>query len=391
METILFENIVPFWDKAVDRTNGGFYGKIDNHGQVDPLAPKGLVQHARFLWSYSALYRQFGKPHFKDLAEQSLHFLFRAFYNPKTRGWNYLVSHRGETLDTRNHLYALSFVVYGLSEYFLASGNKDAFALAVQTYKLIEKQGRDHQHGGYHECFTSTFGKSEQIPEYGTVGFNKTMNTHIHLLEAYTNLYRAKKDVIVQASLQHLIDLILNKILDKEKKSLELYFQANWIPLPSPMSFGHDIELSWLLVEAAEAVKYKLDAAREACLALAKNSLKALDLEKGGLFYEGKRVDDSVILDQTKVWWVQAEGLVGFLNAYQLSGDPRFLSAHQSIYQWITRYQMDHAHGEWFDKIFPDGSKGYEKGSVWKTLYHNSRAMMRCDLTHRPLDGVLRA
>ncbi|MBI4042571.1 MAG: AGE family epimerase/isomerase [Deltaproteobacteria bacterium] len=392
MKEILFNNILPFWDKAVDRTNGGFYGKIDNHGTPDPLAPKGLVQHARFLWSYSALYRQFREEWFRERAQHAKEFLLNSFYNRETGGWNYLVDYRGQSIDNRNHIYALSFVVYGFSEYATAFDERESYQVSLKTYELIERIARDRQYGGYHECFSSDFKKIEQIPEYGTVGFNKTMNTHIHLLEAYTTLTEASHSAAVKKSLCHLIDLILDKILDKKRRTLHLFFTPDWTPLPSPISFGHDIELSWLLVEAAEAANYRLAEAENACLSLAKNTLNGLDLEKGGLFYEGDRQmlsdkdeilrfaqDDRVAQNDrtTKVWWVQAEGLVGFLNAYQLSGDPRFLSAFESTKQWIMSHQMDHAHGEWFDKIFPDGSCGTEKGSVWKTLYHNSRACMK--------------
>ena len=249
----LTDGIMAFWIKhGLDLRNGGFYGGLDRKGNPLSSLPKGLVQHARFLWSFSAAYRLDPQPAYHDMADRSFNFLQERFYDPARLGWYYLVSAEGLPLNKQKHLYGQSFAIYGLSEYFLAFGNEEALGLALETFGVIDKFGHDSQWRGYRESFSEKWSPIPQHPDYGVSGDQRTMNTHLHLLESFTNLYRASKDATVKNRLEELIDLCANTIADPKRGCAFQFFEHDWTPLPSPVSYGHDIELSWLLTEAGD-------------------------------------------------------------------------------------------------------------------------------------------
>ena len=376
IESLIKDNVFGYWAQMVDSENGGFFSTKFADNVLQREAARGLVQHARHLWSYSALYRTYPDASYRDLAGHAYRYLHERFRDPASpHGWFYQLDGRGQPSDTRYHMYAFSFVIYAMSEYYRACGVDEARQEALQTFQLIETHARDRQHGGYHETFTRLFAPLPQIPEYGTTGQNKTMNTHIHLMEAYTNLARIAPDSEVQGALRALIDLCADSIVDRAKARLNLYFTPSWRPLPDHVSYGHDIEFSWLLWEAAETVGHRTEEMRALVLKMADAAQNGLDAEAGGMFYEGDP-HTSRPTERKKVWWVQAEAAVGYTNAYLLSGDARHLKAAQDTLRWILREQIDYAGLEWFDTIYPDGSKGVEKASVWKVSYHTGRALL---------------
>jgi mannobiose 2-epimerase len=368
----LTDEIMAFWIKyGPDIRYGGFYGGLDRKSNPIPSRPKSLVQHARFLWSFSAAYRLDPQPVYQEMADRSFHFLQERFYDPAELGWYYLVSAKSQPLNKQKHLYGQSFVIYGLSEYFLAFGNEEALRLALDTFGVVDRFGHDSQWGGYQESFSEEWNPIPQHPDYGVSGDKKTTNTHIHLLESFTNLYRASKDATVKNRLEELIELCVNTIIDTERECAYQFFERNWTPLPSPVSYGHDIELSWLLTEAGDVCE--ISDIHEPSLSLARGVAKTgLDYEKGGVFYEGD--ESGRVANEQKVWWVQAEALVGFLNAYALSGDESFLDAFTNVEEWVFARQFDREYGEWHQEITPDGECRGEKGSIWKTPYHTARA-----------------
>jgi len=371
----LTDRIMAFWIKhGPDTRHGGFYGGLDRKGNPTPSLPKGLVQHARFLWSFSAAYRLDPQPVYHDMADRSFNFLQERFYDPVRLGWYYLVSAEGLPLNKQKHLYGQSFVIYGLSEYFLAFGNEEALGLALETFGVIDKFGHDSQWRGYRESFSEEWSPIPQHPDYGVSGDRKTMNTHIHLLESFTNLYRASKDATVKNRLEELIDLCANTITDTRRGCAFQFFEHDWTPLPSPVSYGHDIELSWLLTEAGDVCGISnLGSIHELSLSLARGVARnGLDHENGGIFYEGD--EGGRATGKQKVWWVQAEALVGFLNAYALSGDESFIDAFVNVEEWVFARQFDREYGEWHQEITPEGKCKGEKGSLWKTPYHTARA-----------------
>lgn len=373
----LTRDILPFWiEHGPDVSHGGFYGGLERDGKPLPALPKGLVQHARFLWSFSAAYRLDARAEYREMADRAFNFLCRSFYDPAEQGWFYLVSADGVPLDRTKHLYGQSFVIYGLSEYYLATDRSDALALALETFHTIDRAGHDSRWLGYNESFSAQWQPVSQHPDLGVSGDRKTMNTHIHLLESFTSLYRATGDSTVGSRLGELIDLCVNTIVDPGRGHTTLYFERDWTRLPGLVSYGHDIELSWLLTEAAHARGYVDGRAAENCSLWLADAVRrdGLDTENGGLFYEGQAQGQPTA--RQKVWWVQAEGLVGFLNAHALSGDKRFREAFQAMEGWVWSRQVDTQYGEWHNTIEPDGTVSGEKGGVWKTPYHTGRACM---------------
>lgn len=366
---------MPFWLKhGPDVTNGGFYGALDRQGRPSLSHPKGLVQHARFLWAFSAAYRLDPQPAYRDMADRALSFLRQRFYDPERNGWYYLVSAQGVPLSTQKQLYGQSFAIYGLSEYFLAFGDHEALGLALETFGVVDRYGHDSLWRGYRESFSEEWTPIPQHPDYGTSGDRKTMNAHIHVLESFTNLYRASKDGTVKNRLEELVDLCANHITDTKRACVFQFFERDWTPLPSPASFGHDIELSWLLTEAADVAAVRnAPSIREMCVSLASGVARnGLDQENGGVWLEGG--GEGKAGGAHKVWWVQAEALVGFLNAYALSGDKGFLDAFSKVEQWVFARQVDEECGEWHQEITPRGQYRGEKGGLWKTPYHTARA-----------------
>jgi mannobiose 2-epimerase len=371
----LTNQIMAFWIKhGPDIQHGGFYGGLDRKGNPLSSLPKSLVQHARFLWSFSAAYRLDPQPVYQDMADRSFNFLQEHFYDPVRRGWYYLVSAEGLPLRRQKHLYGQSFAIYGLSEYSLAFGNEEALRLAFDTFDVIDRFGHDDQWGGYRESFSEEWNPIPQHSDYGVSGDRKTMNTHIHLLESFTNLCRASKDATVKNRLEELIDLCAHTIADAKRGCAFQFFERDWTILPSPVSYGHDIELSWLLTEAGDVCEINnANSIQELSLSLARGVARTgLDRENGGVFYEGD--GSGRVTEKQKVWWVQAEGLVGFLNAYALSGDESFIDAFINVEDWVFTRQFDGEYGEWHQEITPEGECRGEKGSIWKTPYHNARA-----------------
>jgi len=371
----LRDGIMAFWiEHGPDPRHGGFYGALDREGNPAPSRPKGLVQHARFLWSYSAAYMLDPQPVYRRIADRSFTFLREHFYDQAEGGWYYLVSADGSTLNRQKHLYGQSFAIYGLSEYFRAFAEREALNLALETFDLLDRRGRDSRWRGYRESFSEEWVPIAQHPDYGVDGDRKTMNTHIHLLESVTNLYRASKDTRVRNRLVDLIDLCVNTIVDTRRGGAFQFFERDWTPIPSPASYGHDIELSWLLTEAASACGIsEASSVHEVSLSLARAVARhGLDRENGGVMLEADSEGSS--WQEPRVWWVQAEALVGLLNAYTLGGDADFLDAFSNVEEWVFGHQVDREFGEWHEQATPEGRFWGEKGSLWKTPYHTARA-----------------
>jgi mannobiose 2-epimerase len=371
----LVDGIMAFWiEHGPDARYGGFYGALDRKGNPSPYLPKGLVQQARFLWSFSAAFKLDPQPVYQEMAERAFRFLREHFYDPARLGWYYLVSAEGLPLNRQKHLYAQSFVIYGLSEYSLAFGDEEALRLALETFGVMDRFGHDGHWGGYWESFSEEWSPISQHPDYGISGDRKTMNTHIHLLESFTNLCRACRDVSVKSRLVELIDLCANTIIDAKRRCAFQFFERDWTPLASPASYGHDIELAWLLTEATHVGGISNPSPmHEVSLLLARGVAgNGLDSQKGGVLHEGDQASRAT--GKQRVWWVQAEALVGFLNAYALSGDPTFLDAFSNVEDWVFARQVDAKYGEWHNQITPGGRYRGPKGSLWKTPYHTARA-----------------
>jgi mannobiose 2-epimerase len=385
----LTDNILPFSIHFVaDREHGGFYGHVANDRTVQKEASKGLVQHSRMLWTFAHADRVLVDPEYALIALHAWEALANWFWDAEHGGFFWMVDYLGQPLQTDKFTYGQAFAIYGLAEYHLAIGSAQCLDRAIDLFHLLELNSSDPEHGGYWEaCHRDWTPAPEQRVDETALPVAKGMNTHLHVLEAYTNLLRAWDDGDLRTSLHVLLHTMLRRILNPYTHQLSLYFDREWRPLSDRVSYGHDIEASWLLVEAAEVLDdpETLTHVQEAALQMAYATLQRGVDADGGLFYEG---DPSGVTERSKVWWPQAEAVVGFLNAYQLNGDPRFLDASLASWRFVQERLVDKEHGEWFHTVDEEGRpRDYEKAGPWKTPYHNGRLCLEVMKRIRKLTG----
>ncbi|MET4080277.1 mannobiose 2-epimerase [Pedobacter sp. UYP30] len=378
-----FENellsILNYWrDHTVDKEYGGFFGKIDNENKVDKTAPKGAVLNARILWSFSAAYNQQKNEGDLQIALRSYDYLKTYFVDNEFGGVYWSVDEHGNPLDTKKQIYAIAFAIYGLAEFYEAADCKEALDLAISLYRDIEVHSFDVGKNGYLEALSRDWRDVGDLRlSEKDANEKKTMNTHLHILEAYTNLYRYWPDGQLAERIANLLQVFEKKILNAETKHLVLFFNENWQSKHHIVSYGHDIEASWLMLEAAEILHHEelISKFKKLAVEIAVASIEGID-ESGGMIYEldvdkGHKVAE-------KHWWVQAEAMVGFLNAYQLSGDKAFYNYFIGVWNFTKNHIIDKENGEWFWGVNADGSlmQGEDKAGFWKCPYHNSRACM---------------
>jgi cellobiose epimerase len=389
-ETELRGNILPFWLEHVPHPErDGFYGEVVRAGEPRSQAPRAALLSSRILWTFSAAYRHYGEPAYLTMADRAYRDLVDNFRDARHGGYFWSIHADGSPRDLFKHVYGQSFVVYAMSEYYRATGEPSARVAALELFALIEARAADQGRGGYWENFTRDW---EPVPAHQPSAIGppaaRSQNTHLHLMEAYTNLWLATGDLRVREALRSLVGLMLERILDPETGHLGLYFDEDWRPISNRVSYGHDIEFAWLATEAAQAVG---DAAlreqvRVWAVRIAGNTL-ARGVEKdGGIPYEVGPKGEGAQLHRE--WWVPAEAAVGFLNAYQLSHDSRFLEAADAQWQFIERHFVDREGGEWFHSVSPSGERiPRAQVSGWKGPYHNGRACLELLVRARGLLG----
>jgi mannobiose 2-epimerase len=372
-------NILAYWmQHAPDLTHGGFVGKITRTNRPVPRAPKGSVLNARILWTFSAACRMLGDKTCLDPAGRAYNYFLEHFIDPEYGGVYWELDYLGNPTNPRKQIYALAFAIYAMTEYYMACGDKNALATAVQLYEIIETRSLDRRKNGYIEALSHDWQTLDDLRlSEKDANESKTMNTHLHILEAYASLFRVWKTDALEKALENVILLFADKFIDPATGHLRMFFDDDWNLRSDLISYGHDIECSWLLYEAAEVLGKKtvLDRVRPLSLKVARENLGGLDRDHG-LFNEFSPKEGR--LDTDKHWWQQAEALVGYFNAWELSGDPEFLENALGSWEFIKKYIIDREHGEWFWKVnregipYPDD----EKAGFWKCPYHNSRACM---------------
>ncbi len=370
-------DILKYWiDNTVDVVNGGFVGKIDNDNIIDDKAPKGSVLNARLLWSFSAAYNLTKNVQYLQMAERAFKYICKYFIDKEFGGVYWTVDHKGDPLGTKKQVYAVSFAIYGLSEYYRATEDKEAKTLAIQLYNDIVRHSYDEKYGGYIEAYTREWKEISDLRlSDKDANEKKTMNTHLHVMEGFAHLYRIWPDAGLKQKLQELIHLFLDHIIDKNTQHLILFFDEDWTPKSNILSYGHDIEAAWLVQEAAEVIQDHtlIETVKEQSLLMATAVARGLDSD-GGLWYEKDIIANHLVKE--KHWWPQAEAMVGFYNAYQISGDEQYLQHSIDSWQFIKNYIKDNENGEWYWGIKEDNSimDGEDKAGLWKCPYHNSRA-----------------
>jgi cellobiose epimerase len=381
IEKELFGNILPFWMRhTVDRENGGFYGTVNCDLQVEKESPRAAVINARILWTYSAAFRLYGA-RYREMADWAYDYIVKKFWDSENGGVYWMLDYQGNPLADRKQIYAQAFAAYGMAEYFRATGMPESLALAKRLFHLIEEHSYDPEWKGYLEARGHDWSALADLRlSEKDLNSPKSMNTHLHVMEAYTNLLRVWNDPELQAKHKELLELTMDRIVDNSTGHFKLFFDNQWNSLNDHVSFGHDIEGSWLILEAAEVLgdPALIERARKLALTMAGTVYKEGLDQDGSLFYE--RNSAGVMIDPNKHWWAQAEGVVGFYNAYQISGEQRFLDEAYRVWEYIEEKIVDKVHGEWHAKLRPGGTPytAKEDGDAclvgpWKCPYHNSR------------------
>lgn len=385
MENELRQNILPFWLKhTADHENGGFYGALTNDLQVKNDVERSLVLTARILWTFSAAFRRYGSQEYLDMARYAYTYLTGFFTDQDYGGMFWWIDRSGKPINGRKQTYGQAFAIYGLSEFFRATGEPAALEQAKAIYRLIEKHAYEPVYGGYVEGCARNWDSLADLRLSDKEIFNapKSMNTLLHVLEGYTNLLRAWPDPDLKSQQAKLLRVFLDHVVDPQTHFTRLFFENDWRSLIDHISYGHDIETSWLLVEAAEVLgdAALIDETRKTAVEMAAAAYaQGLDGD-GSVMAEGS---PRGVHQPERHWWCQAEGIVGFVNAYQISGSDAYAKAALRIWEYVEAHMIDRQHGEWFKILARDNQPvpGQVKTGPWEDPYHHSRACM--EITHR--------
>ena len=405
MQDVLENNILRFWlDQMMDYEHGGFYGRMAHDGELHPEAEKGAILNARILWAFSAAFRVLKHPEYLEAATRAKDYIIEHFIDQEYGGVYWSVDYEGNPLDTKKQFYAIGFMIYGLTEYARATGDREALDYALDLYDCIEEHAFDREHNGYIEACTREWGRIEDMRLSDLdANYPKSQNTHLHIIEPYTNLLRCLKEAQAQEScdyvsaigsvlpvgisvppqtisevegaLRNLVDIFTDKILNKDTNHLDLFFGMDWTRGAGHLeSYGHDIECSWLLHEAAlvlgdQQVLMKVEPIVQA---VAQASAKGLRPD-GSLIHEANL--DTGYVDDDLHWWVQAENVVGWYNIWQHFGDEEALNRAEKCWHYIKKQLIDYEHGEWYWSRHANGllNTKDDKAGFWKCPYHNSR------------------
>ena len=374
---VLEDNILRFWiERMQDEEHGGFYGRIDNQNILHADADKGAILNARILWTFSAAYRVLGKSEYLKIATRAKRYFIDHFIDPEYGGVYWSLDYKGQPKDTKKQFYAIGFAIYGLSEYARATNDQEALEQAINLYRCVEEHALDKEYNGYIEAMTRNWQPIDdmRLSEYDA-NYPKSQNTHLHIIEPYTNLYRVWPSKELEASLRNIIGIFTDRILNPETHHLDLFFEMDWTRGAGQLeSYGHDIECSWLMHEAALVLgdQKVLNKVEPIVQIVAKASEKGLNPD-GSMIHEANLTAGTK--DDDLHWWVQAEAVVGFYNIYQHFHDEAALEKALRCWQYIKENLIDYQHGEWYWSRHRDGSLNTvdDKAGFWKCPYHNGR------------------
>ena len=376
MKDVLEHNILSYWiDHVVDKENGGFYGRIDGDDQIHAQAEKGAVMNARILWAFSAAYRVLRNPAYLEAATRAKDYFLAHFADNENGGVYWSVDYQGNPLDTKKQTYAIGFAIYGFSEYARATGDAEALEMAKRLYHDIETHAYDSENQGYIEALTCDWQPiaDMRLSDKDENG-SRTMNTHLHIIEPYTNLYRVWKDAALEKSIRNLLDIFTDKLLNPETHHLDLFFDDKWQGKRNVESYGHDIEASWLLHETAlvlddKTVLQKMEQVIRRIADAADEGLRP----DGSMVYEHWKDTDEY--DLQRQWWVQCENIIGHIDLYQYFGYEDSLEKAIQCWNFVQKNLIDVKNGEWHWAVLDDGTINLkdDKAGFWKCPYHNSR------------------
>jgi mannobiose 2-epimerase len=377
------QSILSYWmENTVDQKRGGFIGQIDYNNNTNEEAEKGSVLNARLLWTFSAAYKISHNREHLDTAKRAFEYISIYFHDVEFGGIFWSINPDGTPKDTKNQIYALAFVIYGLSEYFSVTRDKKALEMAIDLYKKIQKYSYDSLNGGYLEAFTRDWQPIEDLRlSEKDANEKKTMNTHLHIIEGYANLYKVWKNESLRKVIIELLETIEKYFINTETGHLRLFFDENWVEKKDVVSYGHDIEAAWLLLQCAKISEDStlISRFKKHAIQIADATKEGIDTD-GGLWYEYDPETQELMAE--KHWWPQAELMIGYFTAWQLSGKQEYLDIVFKNWDFTQKYIIDKEKGEWFWGINSDYSKiKKDKAGFWKCPYHNSRACI--ELIHR--------
>lgn len=372
--------------------SGGFYGRITGTEELDTSAPLGAIMNARLLWTFASAHRLLGSPSgtecsktpeteccgddYLSVAMMAKREIIDRFYDTCYGGIYWSLDACGKPLDTKKQIYAIAFAIYGLSELHRACGDEEALEYAIKLFRSIEEHSFDSERDGYFEAFTREWQPIEDMRlSDKDANESKTMNTHLHVLEAYTCLFRVWKDKLLEERLRGLIG-IFEKHITGSDGHLKLFFDNDWRCGYDIVSYGHDIEASWLLHEAA-LVLGDAEVLRRVENIVSKIAEAAREgfTQEGGMIYE---MQNGRGADGDRHWWVQAETVVGYFNLWEHFGNQEGLENAIMCWEFIKAHIIDKENGEWFWSLRSDGTVNCEddKAGFWKCPYHNGRMCM---------------
>lgn len=367
----LDNDIIPFWQSMKDEKNGGFYGYLGYDLKLDKKAVKGCILNSRILWFFSNAYLLLGREELLESADHAFRFLRDHFWDREHGGVYWSVSYDGKPEEDMKHTYNQAFAIYALSSYYDASKKKEALEMALELYELVEKICRDEN--GYMEAFDRDFmpAENEKLSENGVMA-EKTMNTLLHVFEAYTELYRVTKKTDVAEKLMFMLDIMAEKIYDPGLGRQKVFFDKGWHSLIDLYSYGHDIETAWLVDRGLEILG---DRSYIEKLSPITKTITENIYNRAYTDHSLVNEAENGVVDTTRVWWVQAEAVVGFLNGYEKQGQKKYMEAAEDIWGYIRDHLIDKRAGsEWFAGLDKDAVP-LEKPIVdpWKCPYHNGR------------------
>ena len=371
-------SLLDFWSsKGMDNTHGGFLGKIDHYGQVHLKANKGCILNTRILWTFSSAFRATKDERYELMAQRAFVYIKDHFWDKDLGGLFWELDYVGNPADKKKQAYVQGFGIYAFSEYYRAVGDEESLNLAKELYAILENNFLESEYGGYVEALTENWQAIDDMRlSNKDLNTPKTMNTHLHILEPYTNLYRVWPEHKLKKSIESLLKLFSDKIYNQENHHLQLFFDLAWNSQFEEVSFGHDIEAAWLMNEASMVINEGV--LREEIYKITNELVKATvaeGLDTDGSVFNDKRGE---VLDTDKHWWPQAEAMVGFMDAFENNQDLDYLRHIEMLWSFIKNFLIDRENGEWFWRVnaanVPITTE--DKVGFWKCPYHNGRALM---------------
>jgi len=371
--------ILDWWrSHAIDEAEGGFYGEIKQDNTILKEADKGGILNARILWTFSAAYRKLKNEKDKEIADRAYQYIRDCFYDHEQGGTYWLLYSDGSVKNDRKQIYSIAFTIYGLSEYFKISKDIHALYLAIDLFNTIENRSKDRLRGGYFEAYSKDWILLDDL-RLSEKDRNdpKTMNTHLHIIEAYANLYTVWKNQMLRDTIIQLLELFDENSIDNKTSHLSLFFNSAWEKTSGIISYGHDIEASWLLQECAAVLADDISSTY-----WRNKAIRIADAAKQGIQPDGSFIHeynpDQQHSHDYREWWVSAEGLAGYINAYTITQNEEYLRLALQLWSFIKQHLIDTNHGEWYWGVHADYTKmdKYKMG-FWKCPYHNVRSCLQ--------------